>query len=265
MYKKITWIAILSISIITALVFSFGFISSIRITNGSYAKSTDTKITNTPEPESKAAVSPKGNSYNILVLGDSLGKGTGDEKGLGFANNFAALWKVKTNKPTEVNNISVNGDVSSGLLEIIQKEETQKAIKDSNIIFISIGGNEVKTFQNNQNTLKASDLKDVEDNYLSNLKKIFTLIRSKNTDSSLIFIGLYNPYGESMPQDKIRLLQDWNYKTEQLVSLDPKAVFIPTYDLFKYNLDNYLAPDKFHPNSQGYQAISNRIMEVLKN
>lgn len=44
-----------------------------------------------------------------------------------------------------------------------------------------------------------------------------------------------------------------------------KCDFIPTYDLFKYNLQDYLSADNFHPNSTGYQAISNRIIESLKN
>jgi ABC-2 type transport system permease protein len=38
-----------------------------------------------------------------------------------------------------------------------------------------------------------------------------------------------------------------------------------SYDLFKYNLQDYLAADNFHPNSVGYQAISDRIAEALKN
>ena len=56
-------------------------------------------------------------SYNILVMGDSLAKGTGDEKGRGLAIDFSNSWSAKTNKEIKVNNIAVNGDVSSGLLK----------------------------------------------------------------------------------------------------------------------------------------------------
>lgn len=81
----------------------------------------------------------------------------------------------------------------------------------------------------------------------------------------VVFIGLYNPFGKDLTSDKVSILNEWNYQSQQLLSLDSNAIFIPTYDLFKYNLQDYLSADNFHPNSTGYQAISNRIIESLKN
>jgi lysophospholipase L1-like esterase len=81
----------------------------------------------------------------------------------------------------------------------------------------------------------------------------------------VVFIGLYNPIGKDLTSDKVSILNEWNYQSQQLLSLDSNAIFIPTYDLFKYNLQDYLAADNFHPNSTGYQAISDRIIESLKN
>lgn len=265
MYKKIIWNIILLVSIISAIVFSASLIISAKITNGSNVKNEEITAKNAEvNNENKSTFSGSGDSYNILVLGDSLAKGTGDETGVGFAQGFANLWGAKTNKKVELSNIGINGDVSSGLLTVAQKQETLKSMELANLIFISIGGNEVKSFQNNKNGAALTDVKSVQDKYLSNLKEIMDLIWSKNKNSRVVFIGLYNPYGEDMKQDNLKIFYDWNYKTEQLLSSYPNSVFIPTYDLFKYNLDNYLAQDKFHPNSKGYKAIANRILEVVK-
>jgi lysophospholipase L1-like esterase len=160
--------------------------------------------------------------------------------------------------------MAVNGDVSSGLLKIAEDQETLKAIELSNLIFISIGGNEVKAFRNDKNEASLTEIKNVQDNYLNNLNQVVELIKNKNKDCRVVFIGLYNPFGEKLGQDNLKTLHDWNYKTEQLLSSYSDMVFIPTYDLFKYNLDNYLAQDNFHPNSKGYKAIANRVLEVLK-
>lgn len=269
MHKKVKF-AILSImAFIFTIVFAAGFAYSIRITNAS--GSTSSKVTNKGSEDKAVDTKIKkldSNSYNILVMGDSLGRGTGDETNNGFANDFSKLWKNKTKKNIEVTNIAVNGDVSSGLLNIVKSKQTLQYIQDSNMIFISIGGNEIKNFKNSSTAsaaVQTDSLKTVENRYMKNLSDVFKLIRSRNENSVIVFIGLYNPFGNELTQDKLEVLNEWNYKTDQLVSSDDNGVYVPTYDLFKYNSGNYLAADNFHPNSAGYEAISKRMFEALKN
>jgi lysophospholipase L1-like esterase len=147
----------------------------------------------------------------------------------------------------------------------VQNPKNISYIKGSSMIFISIGGNEISKLKNMDITSSTTKIKNIEDTYLSNLKATFKIIRDNNPSSMVIFIGLYNPFGKDLTPDKVSILNDWNYQSQQLVSLDSNAIFIPTYDLFKYNLQNYLTVDNFHPNSSGYEAISNRIVEALKN
>jgi lysophospholipase L1-like esterase len=265
MYRKIIWNIILLISIISAIVFSVSIVISAEITTDSNVESEETKVEDITSKENQTTLNENSDSYNILVLGDSLAKGTGDEKGIGFAKEVANVWGSKTNKKIDVNNIAVDGDVSSGLLTIVHEPETIKSIESSNLIFISIGGNEVKVFQENRNdTVLTTELKTTQDNYLNNLQEITDLIASKNKNCKVGVIGLYNPFGEDISQDNLKILYDWNYKTETLLASYYNVVFVPTYDLFKYNSDKYLAPDKFHPNSDGYKAIANRILEIIK-
>ena len=163
----------------------------------------------------------------------------------------------------KVYNIAVNSDNSINLLRIIKNKKTWKAIANSQIIFISIGGNELKKFKSNEISL--TSIKEIENNYLDNLKSTFTHIRSKNKTCTIVFIGLYNPFGKTITPDKLNLLNTWNYDTQQLISDETSSVFISTYDLFKYNLKKYLSIDNFHPNSVGYEAISKRVVETLEN
>lgn len=258
MFNKIKWRFILTLSILTTIIFISGFFVSLALT------------INTKNPIKTPVVKPKltvvsSNNFNILVLGDSVAKGTGDEKGQGFGNYFAESIKPKSSKPVVVNNLAVNGDVSSGLLKIVKSTETSSYLQSANVILISIGGNEITRFKNADLILSDSKIKNVQDNYSSNIVEILKTIRSLNPTCPIAFIGLYNPFGKDITQDKINFLNSWNYNSEQLISKDPKALFIPTYDLFKYNLDKYLTIDKFHPNSAGYKAIANRLNEALDN
>lgn len=279
MYKKVKWITILVIVAASTCILIIGFVYSLSITNssvyGSNVKNNNGDIGN----KTKEVINQlDANSYNVLVMGDSLAKGTGDENNEGFAGGFARLWKSKASKPIKVTNIAVNGDTSSGLLNIVHSEQTLKYVQDSSIIFISIGGNEIKNFKNidissvdsslsesKESSSAPNDAKSVENQYLNNLESVFKLIRSKNQNCIIVFIGLYNPFGSDITPDKVELLNNWNYKTDELVSSDNNGVYVPTYDLFKYNTQSYLAPDNFHPNAAGYDAISKRIFEVLKN
>lgn len=261
MFKNLRWKLILLLSIISTITLIIGFATALSISS---APPKEISKTNTNSENPKLEELDK-NSYNILVLGDSLAKGTGDEKGRGFSGYFSDYWKTNISKEIIINNFAINGDVSSGLLKVIQEPQPLSYVKGSDMIFISIGGNEVSRLRNIDITSSSTRIKDIEDTYLANLKSIFKIIRTNNPSSMLIFIGLYNPFGKDLTPDKLTILNEWNFQSQQLVSLDSNALFIPTYDLFKYNTQDYLAADNFHPNSTGHEAISNRIIEALKN
>lgn len=263
MFKNLRWKLILLLSIISTLTLIIGFATALSISSAPPKEISKTDTT-TEAGNPKLNESDK-NSYNILVLGDSLAKGTGDEKGRGFSGYFSDYWKTKISKEIAINNLAINGDVSSGLLNVIQESQTLSYVKGSDIIFVSIGGNEISRLKSMDITSSATKIKDIQNSYLNNLNSIFKIIRTNNPSSMVIFIGLYNPFGKDLTPDKLTILNEWNFQSQQLVSLDPNALFIPTYDLFKYNTQDYLAADNFHPNSTGYEAISNRVVEALKN
>ncbi|WP_026881804.1 SGNH/GDSL hydrolase family protein [Clostridium akagii] len=263
MIKKLMLRIITIVGIIVIITAIIGIITSIYITTRPMDKTAvkDKTTKETIKPTGK----PKNNVYNILSMGDSIANGTGDETGRGFADYYADSYKKDTKQTVNVNNIAVNGDVSDGLSQIVRNKETSPIIQSSNLIFISIGGNEIKQFATSDDISSLAGIKTVENHYLSNLGNVLKKIRSENSKCMIVFIGLYNPFGDDITQDKLELLDDWNYETQKLVSDDSNAVYIPTYDLFKYNMKKYLTIDNFHPNSEGYRAIARRIGETLKN
>jgi lysophospholipase L1-like esterase len=81
----------------------------------------------------------------------------------------------------------------------------------------------------------------------------------------IIYSGLYNPFADS---SKSRLfnsyLTTWNGSVSEMLESDDQAVVVPTADIFKLRLYEYLSPDQFHPNRAGYDAIADRVTSLLK-
>jgi lysophospholipase L1-like esterase len=94
---------------------------------------------------------------------------------------------------------------------------------------------------------------------VTGLTSLLSTIRKANGDALIIFIGLYSPSVQNISPAYIRLLLTWNEGTQSIIEQEGRAIFIPTYDLFKLNTAKYVALDALHPNAAGYQAIANRI------
>lgn len=278
MYKKYIWpiIVLLSISLIVTFIVGFGISVSISKENNKASlgvNSEDASVgieKNKVEElevvdENNAKNSPKyellyDGKPNILVIGDSIGFGFGDENNNGIGKRYADLIELDTiNSP--VYNLSVSGDEVKDLSLIVNNLENESLIKDMDLIIISIGGNDL-------NRIGYTDSVDLEMNYLDTLNmyknelgEILTRIQTLNKNAKLAFVGLYDPFANN--EQKTKLLLNWNYETSLLLQDYSNIVYIPTYDNFKENLNSYLAFDQFHPGPEGYEYIARELYDVL--
>lgn len=256
--------SILTIACVGFIVLSIGFYQAIIVTTAvNPPSSAETEVPQT-SPDSTKPPSQDANSFSVLILGDSVAKGTGDEKSKGFSAYLPDYFKKNTAKDILVENAGIDGLDSIGLLEQLQSQKLDKAITNSDFILVSIGGNDIRSILTLNDLAKDDQFKVRLDSYLGNLKQTVKALRVSNPNSILIFLGLYNPYAKADSIEDSRLLNTWNYNTQLLVEEDGKAIFIPTSDLLKFNLGRYIAKDGLHPNSAGYQALSNRISKSVE-
>ncbi|TGE33399.1 GDSL-type esterase/lipase family protein [Desulfosporosinus sp. Sb-LF] len=264
MLKKSMWYSIVTIAFVGFIVLSIGFYQAIIVTTMTDPQPPDTSTTQTTGNSTTNLSSKNASSFNVLILGDSVAKGTGDEKGKGFSGYLPESFKNNTSKEIVVNNAGIDGLESLGLLEQLQSKKLEKTIIDSEMILVSIGGNDIRSILSLNDLAKEDQFKVRQDSYLANLKQTLKVLRTTNPNSKVIFVGLYNPYEKANSLEDIRLLHTWNYNTQQLVEDDGKGIFIPTDDLLKFNLGKFIAKDGLHPNSAGYQALSNRISKSVE-
>lgn len=277
MFKRLTWYLIITLAITGGVALSVGFFQSLQVTSSenNIAVSKPQQAINKPASTNNIIKTKKPNTIQVVIMGDSIARGTGDDKGKGFSTYLPDYLKSQTAKELAVENIAINGLKVAGLLEQLEAEPSQinqtqdnqlaQLIASADLVLISIGGNDLRSLRSTDVTTKEEEFKVLQESYLANLREIIKVIRKNNPKTQIVFVGIYNPYekADTAFEDN-KLLSTWNYNTQQVIEADAGVIFIPTYDLFKLNTKRYLAVDGLHPNTMGYQVISQRISKAIE-
>ncbi|WP_077702316.1 SGNH/GDSL hydrolase family protein [Virgibacillus dokdonensis] len=207
-------------------------------------------------------------SRHITAIGDSLTQGVGDETKQG--GYVGALEQIMTQANTEASfdNFGVRGNRSDQLLKRLQQDDIIASIKQADIVFITIGANDVmRVLKENITNLQMEAFEKARVDYEKRLHKILTNIRTVNADTKIYLLGFYNPFGQYFKDIKeLKLIADnWNKTGKEIITTYENSSFIPISDLFSNTDENLFAEDNFHPNQLGYERIAERIFEVLKN
>lgn len=216
----------------------------------------------TEETDQEEEIVPPQEINTILILGDSIGSGIGDEEGAGIGERYLELLDRDDEDEETLTNLSVSGYDSSQLVELIESEEHDATISEADLIIISIGGNDLNRLAFQRNLDLPVAFEDTLNTYVDNLDVIVRELRTINPEAQAALIGLYNPYNSIVPELNSYLLE-WNDETRSVVESDPGFSYIPTHDLFEDHLDDYLYIDYFHPNDEGYQAIAEQLYTIL--
>jgi lysophospholipase L1-like esterase len=257
--KKILWFSILLLSLIGIITLSAGFHQALTMTGQpSRMEAVPIGRNNTGEKPG-VALPKKSNSLSLVIMGDSIANGTGDETGKGFSFYLPDYLKYQTPKEIVANTIGIDGLHINGLLELVRGEKLKPALAVADLLLISIGGNDLSQIRRLRGMERDDGFQKNFDSYVTGLTSILRTIRKTNSDALIIFIGLYYPSVQDISPDDIRLLLAWNEGAQKIIEQEGRAIFIPTYDLFKLNVSKYVAFDALHPNAAGYQAIANRI------
>ncbi len=201
----------------------------------------------------------------LLVLGDSLARGTGDESGRGFALDVQDA--MKKHGATEIANLSVNGAESPELRELCSSANVRSLAASADVIVVSIGGNDLSHAIPRGPAPGAQSLEDVtaaRTRYAENLHAIVGDLRRASPLSRILLLELYDPFGNTEQKSRLgaEVILRWNDVVAETALTTPNAVGVPTFDLFEGRPDR-LSGDRFHPNRNGYAAIATRMVQVL--
>jgi len=250
--RFLIWYLPLTAAIVAAILFGAGFYSFLRGDIGSSVSIA---------PPTRVAASAPRQQIAPIILGDSLGRGTGDETGLGIGGRLVDELRKRNVNTKNIVNIAVNGARTRDLIQQLASHNVQTLIAQSNVVIVSIGGNDLWG-DNNWRNGPPRDPEGVMKDVLNRVEEAVKIIRGANPSARIFVIGLYNP-AISTPFGKILtpFVSRWNALLLERFGSDPNVVIVQTSDIFAYR--DRLSFDRFHPNDEGYSLIARRIADAI--
>jgi len=209
---------------------------------------------------------PPGGVRRILVIGDSLARGTGDESGRGFAG--VVLEGMRKRGKADLVNLGVNGMESTEIRGVAESDNVRSLAAGASLILVSAGANDLSHAAGRPGASPA-DVADAiagsRKTYAGNLRAILTALRAANPSAPIGVIGLYDPFGDRIGAGRLgaEVIVQWNALVSETALTFPGVFVVPTFDLFQGREDR-LSADKFHPNKEGYELIGQRILQVAR-
>jgi len=243
------WYLPLLAALIAAGIFGYGLVSWLRGDTGSV-------VDVAPRAVQSSAPSAK---IVPVIMGDSLARGTGDESGLGIGGRLVDDLKHRSIPAQRAINLAVDGARTADLLQRLQSHNVLEVAAQSNVIIVSIGGNDLWGGTDWRNA-PPRDPDAVMTRVLANIETIVKTLRGASPAARIFIIGLYNPF-ISTPNGAMLtpLVLRWNARMTEQFAGDANVVIVPTADLFAYH--DRLSPDRFHPSGEGYALIARRIAD----
>ena len=234
----------------------------------------------------KLSASAKKKVVNYVAIGDSLTKGVGDSTNQGgFVPLLAQSLTNETDLEFKAINYGVSGNTSSQILSRMQeKKEIRKDLKRAQLLTITVGGNDLrKAILEDTSNLDLDRFEKASKTYEKNLKQIIELARKDNPDLPVYVVGIYNPLYLNFPDltELQTLVDQWNQRTEEILSAYQGVYFVPINDLLYKGIDGKSGvteselgketvtndalydEDSFHPNNTGYEIMKEAVLEKI--
>lgn len=246
------WFLPIGAALIAAGVFGYGLALYVR---GDTGTPVDAGIS------APAASTPSKDVIAPVILGDSLARGAGDETGLGIPGRLDAELRRRGVRAQRTYNFAVNGARMNDLLQVLGRENVREILRQSNVIIVSIGGNDLWGGNDWRNAAPPNPDAAMNE-VMGRIETAVETIRAANPKARIFFIGLYNPFVKSpIGPSLTTLVHRWNARLLDHFSNDPDFTLVQTEDLFAHR--DRLSVDRFHPSGEGYGLIARRIAEGI--
>ena len=249
MRRFLYWYLPLFASVTAASVFAYGFVAYLRGDRGAPVEIAPSAAVASTTQAPRSVVAP-------IIVGDSLARGAGDERGLGIGGRLDQELKRRGVNARRTYNLGVNGARTADLLRQLDAANVQELLRQSNVIVVSIGGNDLWGGQDWRSAPPPDPEKAMSD-VLDRIGAVVERVRKANPQARIFFVGLYSPMGKALSP----YVAQWNARMLERFGKDTDFTVVQTADLFSHR--DRLALDRFHPNGEGYELIARRIADAI--
>ena len=246
--------------------------------------------------------SESGQALHVTVLGDSIAKGYSGNKEIEiecYGSLAAQQISEEAGEPYSYQNFAKNGLDSAGMNEkILSREDVQESIASADIIFITLGSNDllnecksvVQEILNTDKKFRSADdaLEVLEDavkenpflilkiiSALSNwdyhsfetqwISMMDTVCSLKKEDAAILVTNIYNPVANlELPSTMNQVVEDIIGNMNSIIDDHAAGYGYCVADLFGSEISEHVQDDGLHPDQEGQQLISDIVCEEYK-
>lgn len=189
----------------------------------------------------------------VLVLGDSVAAGSGDESGRGIAGR---LGEQLGRDSFEVINRGIPGARVRDVRRAIAERSDE--VRRSDVIILSIGGNDL--YGSSLERSLALLCPDYRMRLVARrVQRLVQTVQQMNPAARIILLGLYNPYWRTELGPLLsEFVHRWDGSLMARFAGNQQVSVLPVADLLEAP-ERLSSRDRFHPGVDGYTAIASRI------
>ena len=253
--KFLLWYLPLTSALAGATLFGYGFYAGVSGNAG-------VRVAGDVSGKPLAIAQKPQDSLRIVLLGDSLARGVGDERGLGIGGSVEEELKKKKLKYSDTTNLAVSGSKTPDLVKQLEGRSVRTLIAEANVVIVSIGGNDLFGSAVGGREGPPADVGVIMDQVRGRVTSIVKTVRATNPNARIFVIGLYNPFSMNPSGAMLNpLVNRWNANLVSAFEGDARLTVVQTADLFTHR--DRLSADRFHPGAEAYGIIGRRIAESL--
>lgn len=197
----------------------------------------------------------------IVLLGDSLARGTGDELRQGIGGRLENEFRERGLPAVEVVNLGINGSQTADVAARLSQPRIREDLADAGAIVLSVGANDLFRTQGSREQTMRAPLA-VAERILTRITEIVAELRKINPKARILIIGGYNPVPNHHYASTVnRYLGLWDQSLAAQFEEDPLVTVVKMSDVVTPARLSRL--DSFHPGGEAYSEASRRIAAIL--
>jgi lysophospholipase L1-like esterase len=198
----------------------------------------------------------------VVVLGDSVARGAGDENGLGLPGWLNHDLRAKTAGAASILNLGINSGRTLNVARLLREPQARTSIARADLVVMSIGGNDL--YGDSPARLLTTLWPWYQrERTLSRVESLVAQVRQINPGARICILSLYNPYQASRAgrwtDVQVNL---WDGALIQRLSEMRGVTVIRIADVLS-RADRLSPIDHFHPGTLGWAAIARRIADTF--
>ena len=194
----------------------------------------------------------------LVIIGDSVAHGAGDESGSGISGDLDRILRARGIAFVPTLNLGINGARTYAIENLLRLRSTVNAMRLCDAVIVSIGGNDLfgdRISQWRSFLLPALAMRSA----LNQVDQIVAQIRRVNPAARVYLLGLYNPYRNSAGAHFLdRQIAMWDSRLIARFADQLNVDVVRIADLFAFT-SRLSSLDHFHPSQEGYALIAQRI------